>query len=211
MASSQQRKLRAVVLDCEMVQIGMRNELIKLCAVDLLSCKVILNKLIRPSGKVRKWRTDIHGITSAHVEEAISQGQALPGWKEAREELWKLIDQDTILIGHALHHDLEVLRIVHSRIVDSAILASAAVGLQNPRWGLEKLYKELVGLEIRTNDGKIHDCLEDVMATREVVLWCLQHKQELEAWGKAKKAEALQKEEARKAARERAETGRSRN
>lgn len=194
-----------------MVQIGIQNELIQLCAVDFLSGDVIINKLARPSGKVRRWHSNIHGITSAHVEAAISQGQALSGWKEAREELWKFIDKDTILVGHALYNDLGVLRIVHNRVVDSAILASGAVGQQNPQWGLETLCKELAGLKIRKNDRKTHDCLEDVMATREVVLWCLQHKQELEAWGKVKKVEVLERQEARKAAREKTEAERSKN
>lgn len=209
--SPQNPKLRAVALDCEMVQIGIQNELIQLCAVDFLSGDVIINKLARPSGKVRRWHSNIHGITSAHVEAAISQGQALSGWKEAREELWKFIDKDTILVGHALYNDLGVLRIVHNRVVDSAILASGAVGQQNPQWGLETLCKELAGLKIRKNDRKTHDCLEDVMATREVVLWCLQHKQELEAWGKVKKVEVLERQEARKAAREKTEAERSKN
>jgi hypothetical protein len=53
-------------------------------------------------------------------------------------------------------------------------------------------------LEIRNNKGRVHDCLEDVLATREVVLWCTQNKQKLEAWAEVKKLELPHDEEQRK-------------
>ncbi|KAE8454688.1 hypothetical protein EG329_000311 [Mollisiaceae sp. DMI_Dod_QoI] len=181
---------------------GLRSAVILICAVDFFTGAVLLNKLVSPGEKVRDWRTEIHGIKGSAMKYAISQGQALAGWKEAREELWKLMDQNTILIGHALQHDLDVLRMVHTRVVDSAILARNAVGMYNRQWGLQKLCKELLGIEIRNNEGGVHDCLEDVLATREVVLRCTQQREELEAWADAKILELNAEEERRKAARE---------
>ena len=137
------------------------------------------------------------------MEEAVSQGQALAGWAGARAELWKLIDQDTILIGHALQHDLDVLRMAHTRIVDSAILARNAVGTFKNDWGLQRLSKELLGVQIRDNEGAVHDCLEDVLATRAVVLCCVQDNAKLEAWAEAKRVELTREKELKKAARER--------
>jgi DNA polymerase III epsilon subunit-like protein len=84
---------------------------------------------------------------------------------------------------------------VHGRVVDSAVVAAEASGLfgglgggggvekKITRWaGLEKLCKELLGVRIRGKGGKAHDSLEDVLATREVVLWCLRNPEELRLW-----------------------------
>jgi hypothetical protein len=86
----------------------------------------------------------------------------------------------------------------HTRVVHSAILA---VGMYNFQWGLQRLCKELLSLEIRNNKGGAHDCLEDVLATREVVLWCTQNKQKLEAWAEVEKLKLTHEKEQRKAAR----------
>ncbi|TGO47939.1 hypothetical protein BCON_0257g00010 [Botryotinia convoluta] len=55
---------------------------------------------------------------------------------------------------------------------------------------------ELLKLEIRKNKGAIHDCLEDVLATREVVICCTQNKDAFQNWAKFKEIEEtkLQKE-----------------
>lgn len=135
------------------------------------------------------------------MKKAISQGRALSGWSEAREKLWSVIDRDTILVGHALQHDLDVLRMVHTRVVDSAILTRNAVGMNSGQWGLQRLCKELLSLQIRQNEGGVHDCLEDVLATRELVLWCTQNKAELDVWAEAKRAELVREEEKRAALR----------
>lgn len=202
-ASPQNPKSRAITLDCEMAEVkGLRSEVILICAVDYFTGAVLLNKLVHPGERVHDWRTRIHGITDAAMKKAVSQGRALAGWTEARAELWKLVDQNTILIGHALQHDLDVLRMVHTRIVDSAILARNAVGTYNRQWGLQRLCKELLSLEIRNNKGGVHDCLEDVLSTREVVLLCTRNKQKFEAWAEAKKLELTRQEEQKKAARQ---------
>lgn len=102
-ASPQKSTFRAITLDCEMAQVkGLRSEVILICAIDYFTGAVLLIRLVRPGERVRDWRTKIHGITDAAMEKAVSQGHALAGWTEARAELWKLIDQDTILVGHAL-------------------------------------------------------------------------------------------------------------
>jgi DNA polymerase III epsilon subunit-like protein len=181
---------------------GLRSEVILVCAVDYFTGAVLLNRVVDPGEKVRDWRTKIHGITEAAMKAAVSSGQALAGWAGARAELWKLIDQDTILIGHALQHDLDVLRMVHTRIVDSAILARNAVSTFKNQWGLQRLCEELLGTKIRDNRGAVHDCFEDVLATRALVLYCVQNNAKLEAWAEAKRLQLTRERELKKAARE---------
>ena len=192
-------KFKAVVLDCEMAETThFKNKVILVCAVDYFTGAVLLEKLVNPSAPIRNWRASIHGITNDTMRKAVMGKTALSGWKEARAQLWQLIDRDTILVGHALQHDLDVLRMVHTRVVDSAILARNAVGMYSVQWGLPRLCEQLLGVHIRVNKGHIHDCLEDVMATREVVLWCTSHGDEFAAWADAHRVELLEKEMARK-------------
>lgn len=118
-------KCSAVALDCEMVDVvgydGLWREVAKISAVDFLSGETVLNTLVLPIAKVRRWKTEITGITSQTMSEARAQGHTLEGWTEARSELWRHIDAETVLVGQSLHYDLEVLGILHSRILDSAI------------------------------------------------------------------------------------------
>lgn len=207
----------AVVLDCEMAGTVPRNksEAISLCAIDLLTGEVLMRTLIEPRRRVINWRTPITPITSAAMRSAAARGQALRGSDAARAALFEHIDANTVLIGQSVKFDLAALGVVHWRIVDSAILAAEAVfggdGTKRfPRmWGLETLCRELLGLEIRRpvtgggggngsssngGDATTHDSLEDTLATREVVLWCLRHPAELGAWGLHTRAAFYSKE-----------------
>lgn len=171
-----------------------RSEAILVCAVDYFTGHVLLNRLIQPHEDVRDWRTPIHGITPAAMKTAVAQGRALSGWTDARAAVWNLIDRDTILLGHALQHDLDVLRMIHTRVVDSAVLARNAVGKYSVQWGLQRLCRDLAGVEIRQNRGGVHDCLEDVLATREVISSCLLKKAEFDVWAEARRQEIVRKE-----------------
>jgi len=65
------------------------------------------------------------------MNDASRDGKALDGWEAARQEVWKFIDADTIIIGHAVKNDLDVLGMIHHQIVDSAILAKYVSGGHN--------------------------------------------------------------------------------
>lgn len=188
---------KAVVLDCEMVGVqGGANELVSLTAVDFLTGEMIVNSLVKPQQPVVDWRTQIHGISPAGLVMARAQGLTLDGWQAARAELFRQIDQDTVLIGQSLQYDLDALHIRHSRVVDSAILASEAVfgSKGKPRYwglGLKDLCSELLGLKIREgaplSASNVHEGLEDVLAAREVVLYCLEQPKEFNTWAKGKR------------------------
>jgi DNA polymerase III epsilon subunit-like protein len=197
-ASAEEPKFLAVTLDCEMAGIASgASEAILLCVTDYVTGALILNRFVCPREKITQMRSSIHGISKSTLDDAISQGQALPGWEGARSELWKYIDDNTILVGHALEHDLDALRIIHPHVVDSGILSRNAVGIRRIRWGLQTLCPELLNFEIRKNKGGIHDCLEDVSATREVVLFCTQNKEAFQSWAEAKKSEEIRLEKER--------------
>ncbi|KAI1763208.1 ribonuclease H-like protein [Hypoxylon sp. FL1150] len=191
---------KAIAIDCEMVAVeGGKNELALLCAVDLFSGEVLIESLVLPTEHVKDWRSRYSGITPSMMNAARVSGKALNGWPAARAKLFEFADADTILVGHSLNNDLKVLHIYHMQIVDSCILVAEAVfgkgKMMERKWGLKTLSRELLGVRIQSSK-KGHDCLEDTLASRELVLWCLKQPEQLEAWaGKALVQYKIKKEE----------------
>ncbi|KAJ5119111.1 hypothetical protein N7526_010748 [Penicillium atrosanguineum] len=195
-----QKRRRAVVLDCEMVQVeGNCRELAYLTAVDFLTNEILIDNYVQPTKRVWSWNTRYSGISCAEMNRARAEGRALNGWQHARQVLWEYVDADTVLMGHSLQNDLKVLGFYHSRIVDSQILTSEAVSILLPsdmaltrRWGLKTLAKELLEDDIQVGK-KGHSALEDTLATRDVVIWCLRNRELLEAWAKRNRDEEVRK------------------
>ena len=190
----------AVVLDCEMVGVkGGASELAQLCVVDLLTAEVLVNSLVEPTKQVVDWRTKYSGIRANDMMLAIRNNRALRGWKEAQMELSKYIDSNTLLIGHALQHDLKALHLIHYRVMDTSIMTRLAVSQECIRsWSLKTLCAELANRAIQNHGAKGHDCLEDTLATREVFLQCILQPEELERWASKRLVEEQVKALARK-------------
>lgn len=191
-------KCPAVALDCEMADVigadGLWREVIKVSAVDFLSGETLLDTLVLPTAKVRRWKTEITGITDRMMTEARARGQSVRGWAEARSELWQHIDASTVLIGQSLHHDLEVLGMLHTQIVDSAILAAKAIDLPSAKtFELMKMCKEILNVDVQCINGGLHDCLEDALASRELVLDFIYRPEKLQTWALLKREEELER------------------
>ncbi|KAL4966367.1 ribonuclease H-like domain-containing protein [Aspergillus stella-maris] len=187
---------KALALDCEMVLVeGERTELAFLSVVDFFTGDVLINNYVKPTKRVINWSTRYSGITRTAMNAAIAAGQALDGWPGAQQALWQYADAETILIGHSLHNDLKALRIIHPKIVDSAILTAEPVFNPGPEerlrriWALKTVAEALLGRVIQTGGKNGHDCLEDTYATRDVVIWCLLHPDQLSAWARNAKVE----------------------
>lgn len=187
--SSLTSKYRAIALDCEMaggrLGGGLVDQLIQLTAIDYITGEVLISALVNPTLEIRQWRTNIHGVTHSMVLQATRDGTALRDAFHARELLFSLMNRETILVGHALHHDLNVLKIAHDRCVDSEILAKAAINRgQRDGIGLKKLCESLMGLSVQRMAN--HSCLEDSFAAREAVIYMTSHPEELAVWAEAK-------------------------
>jgi hypothetical protein len=182
-------KRQAIVIDCEMVEVeGRRNELAFLSAIDFLTGEVLIDNFVCPASTVTDWRSNVSGVTPDAMALAVAENRALYGWQEARQALWMHADSETVFVGHSLNHDLDVLGILHHRVVDSSILTSQATFPDCPPnrrlkrlWGLKKLTKAFLGCDIQTSPEG-HSSLEDAFATREVVLCCLRNPGLLRTW-----------------------------
>ena len=191
-------KRRAIALDCEMVGLTEgRDALARLSAVDFMTGEVLIDQLVVPTEHVVDWRTRWSGVSRAKMQAAREAGEAIEGgWAAARTLLSTLADSDTVLVGHALHHDLRALRITHDRIVDSSIVyAEEVFGCgdasedqskkdQRPQrlYGLRRLCKEVLGIAVQAGGRTGHDGLEDALATRELTLRYLVWPAEVRAW-----------------------------
>ncbi|KAJ6114521.1 hypothetical protein N7486_000299 [Penicillium sp. IBT 16267x] len=194
--SPAQLKRKAIVMDCEMVSLSRgRMELAFLTAIDFLTGEILINHYVQPRGEVVNWNTQYSGVTRQAMTEAMCSGKGLQ-WEEARDRLRSFADSDTVLVGHALFNDLNVLHFTHLRIVDSSILTCDAVFPDHPVekpipriWGLKVLTKELLGYSIQ--GSKLgHSALEDSRATRDLVMLCLEDPKKVRQWGiKTRQAE----------------------
>jgi hypothetical protein len=181
------------------------SELVRLCAVDFLSGEILVDIYVVPEQEVVAWRTKFSGVTKALLQEMKRQGRTVDGWQAARKLLWQHVDEDTILIGHSLYHDLKVLGMIHTRVVDSEIVTREAAGEScNRSWSLKSLCQQFLGTEIQTG-ATGHDCLEDTFAAREILLWCFNHPDRLITWAEVergliatKKAEKLEAKKEKK-------------
>lgn len=189
-------RCKAVVLDCEMSGTAEgESELVFVTAIDFFTGKTLVDSIVSPSRPIVDWRSNFHGITAGKMAVAKAQKQALEGFEAARAELWKHVDEDTIVIGQSVNNDLESLRTIHHRIVDTAVLASEACfggGAKPKYWGLglKDLCNDLLGMKIREagpSGSSNHDSLEDVLACREVLLYMLEHHEEFLTWAGRKR------------------------
>ncbi|KAJ6028020.1 hypothetical protein N7540_003596 [Penicillium herquei] len=183
-----QRKREAIVIDCEMVEVtDGRREVAFMTALDFLTGEILINHYVQPRSKVINWNSRYSGVVPSAMRAAISSGYALT-WNEARNLLCRYGDTETVLVGHALNNDLDVLGIVHLSIVDSCILTCDAVfpdlssDKAQPRsWALKTLTKEFLGYDIQASKYG-HSALEDAYATRQVVAWCITQTDQLNDW-----------------------------
>ncbi|KAF5005223.1 hypothetical protein FDECE_8344 [Fusarium decemcellulare] len=153
-----------VVIDCEMAADA---ELIKLSLVDYLTGEILINKLVWPDVKVTNWNTPHSGVTGKEMYKARKEKTCIFGRKKAREEIWKFVGPKTIVVGHATNNDLSALRWIHPRVIDTQIVESNIVDEPNGL-SLKSLVLEHLRKVIQSR-GKGHDCLEDAMATRDLL------------------------------------------
>ena len=111
---------RLIAIDCEMVDVteakqATRKALARLSAVDA-SGAVLIDELVQPPVPVSDYLTQWSGI-SARMLEGVTTTLA-----DAQQMLLRCMGgSDCILVGHGLENDLHALRMVHDRVVDTAV------------------------------------------------------------------------------------------
>ncbi|KAL0932637.1 3'-5' exonuclease [Colletotrichum truncatum] len=136
----------AVALDCEMgVAFDGESELIRLTLIDYFTSEILLDSLVYPTVRMQHYNTRYSGVSRQDMNEARDKGKCLiGGLAAAREEVWRWVGPETIVIGHAVQNDLASLRWIHPLVVDSLILATAAKAEQEKMAEEEEERKKVV-------------------------------------------------------------------
>jgi RNA exonuclease 1 len=169
-----------VAFDCEMGYTTRGLEVIRVSAAKWPSGDKLLDILVRPIGYILDLNTRFSGVTPKEFlnspEYHVDNPSALrsdtlhiaSSPSAARDVLFSFISPSTPLLGHAIENDLNVLRIIHPTIIDTAMLYPHRAGLPY-RIGLKVLAKDHLHQDIQIAGSSGHDSLEDAKATGDLV------------------------------------------
>ncbi|KAK6514384.1 RNA exonuclease 3 [Arthrobotrys conoides] len=164
---------KAICMDCEMAFTTKGFEVIRLTATRFPTYEPIVDILVQPYGEILDLNTRFSGVTQEQFDTALPySSSSLPNKDdpkillrassplEARDILFTHIDSSTIIIGHSLDNDLKCMRIIHPRVVDTALLyRHRAPGM---RFSLKHLVRVHLGRYIQSNENaEGHDSMED--------------------------------------------------
>uniref|UniRef100_UPI00398E3FD3 RNA exonuclease 1 homolog isoform X1 n=1 Tax=Pristiophorus japonicus TaxID=55135 RepID=UPI00398E3FD3 len=154
----------AFALDCEMCYTKQGLELTRLTVINS-DLKVVYDTFIKPDNKVIDYNTRFSGVTEADMESTTIT------IRDVQAVLLNMFSAGTILIGHSLESDLFALKLIHSIVVDTAIVFPHRLGLPYKR-ALKNLMADYLRRIIQDNvEG--HDSSEDASACMELMMWRL--------------------------------------
>lgn len=151
------KSLEAVGIDCEMGFTTRGFELLRITAIDFFSGEEVIDILVRPKGKVLDLNTRWSGIANIK-EEAVS-------FEDSITLLGEILDSNTILVGHGLENDMNAMRLIHPKIVDTAVLFPRHKATPTFRFALKQLAFQYLGRNIQVGE---HDSGEDSLAAIDV-------------------------------------------
>lgn len=147
-------------LDCEMCFTTKGFELVKVALVDLLGNQVYYS-LVYPEHEVVDYNTRFSGVSEKDFKNSGAKN-----FKKVQEEVLKLIQTDTIIIGHGLENDLRALKIIHYLVVDTSIVYPHHHGFPSRRT-LKDIAEEVLGRKIQEGG---HNPVEDANVCVELIL-----------------------------------------
>jgi len=156
----------AIAIDCEMCatkcpETGKMDHkaLCRLSVVNAVNpAEVLIDTLVKPQWPVTDYRTWVNGIKETHlknVQFTIEHAQAF---------MKALCSQETVIIGHAVHNDLEALKMKHYCVVDSAMLLKVKDD-ENRTPSLKDSVKTLLDQDM----PKTHDSVNDARVSLAVM------------------------------------------
>ncbi|XP_038571339.1 RNA exonuclease 1 homolog [Micropterus salmoides] len=149
-------------LDCEMCYTRQGLELTRVTVIDS-EMKVIYDTFVKPESKVVDYNTRFSGVTAEDLESVTIS------LRDVQAVLLSMFSAESILIGHSLESDLLALKLIHSSVVDTAIVFPHRLGLPYKR-ALRNLMADHLKRIIQDNvEG--HDSSEDASACMELMIW----------------------------------------
>ncbi|XP_054646674.1 RNA exonuclease 1 homolog [Dunckerocampus dactyliophorus] len=151
-------------LDCEMCYTKQGLELTRVTVINS-DLKVIYDTFVKPENKVVDFNTRFSGVTAEDLENATIT------LRDVQAVLLSMFSAESILLGHSLESDLVALKLIHSSVVDTAIVFPHRLGLPYKR-ALRSLMADHLKRIIQDSvEG--HDSSEDALACMELMMWKL--------------------------------------
>lgn len=154
-----------MALDCEFVGVGPNGEGDALARVSLINFHgdVILDQYVKPQEAVTDYRTAVSGVKPGHIH-----GRNARPFKQVQRQVAELI-KERILVGHAVHNDLQVLLLSHPKhLLRDTSKFKGLCPDGRPR-SLKNLALEVLGMQIQRGE---HNSVEDARATLALYKKC---------------------------------------
>ncbi|NP_001121457.1 putative RNA exonuclease NEF-sp [Xenopus tropicalis] len=152
-------------LDCEMCLTDKGSELTRISLVDA-SGSCIMDELVKPDNTIRDYMTRYSGITRKLLLPVKTK------LKDVQQKLKSVLPPDAVLVGHSLDNDLRALQMIHTSVIDTALLFAREYGR---KFRLKFLAQAVLGREIQTDDVMGHCPAEDARAALNLAQYFIQH------------------------------------
>uniref|UniRef100_A0A8C6V706 REX1, RNA exonuclease 1 homolog n=1 Tax=Neogobius melanostomus TaxID=47308 RepID=A0A8C6V706_9GOBI len=149
-------------LDCEMCYTKQGLELTRVTVIDS-QLKVIYDTFVKPASKVVDYNTRFSGVTEEDLQNVTIT------LRDVQAVLLSMFSAESILLGHSLESDFLALKLIHSSVVDTAIVFPHRLGLPFKR-ALRNLMADHLKRIIQDSIGG-HDSSEDASACMELMIW----------------------------------------
>ena len=158
---------KVFAIDCEMVETQAGSELAHVTVIDD-HLVVVYKTLVKPDHPIIDYRTGSTGLTKECMAGASTR------LVDVQAKLLGMINGSTILIGHALEHDLRALKLIHGTVVDTSIVFKHPNYPQNQsnKYSLKELTRRVLHRDIQLGQ---HDSEEDAVASFQLMLWKIQN------------------------------------
>lgn len=147
-----------VAMDCEMVGVGGEEDRSVLARVSIVNYNgaQVYDSFVRPKEFVTDWRTKVSGVSPKNMPTARS-------FEEVQASVAEIL-KDSVLVGHAIKNDLDVLMIGHPKkdIRDTSRFIGFRKYASGRTPSLKKLASEVLGVQIQSG---AHSSVEDARAT----------------------------------------------
>ncbi|KAL6762145.1 hypothetical protein V8C86DRAFT_3130968 [Haematococcus lacustris] len=169
-SSEQNQVPRLLALDCEMCETEAEQHcLLGLSLVDQQGA-VLYKTLVKPRDRVLDYRTEFTGLTAMDLEDVnTTRSQARARVKALLLQSVRNGGPPSVLVGHALHHDLRALRLDHLPFIDTSLIFSYA-GLPDCTPALRDLSRLVLGQDMAVRSQGRHDSSEDAGVALRLVL-----------------------------------------
>jgi RNA exonuclease 1 len=147
-------------LDCEMVETVSGKELARVSLIDHCG-RVLYDSIVLPESEITDYITQYSGITAKMIRECRTT------FKEAQRQVLAFLDENSILVGHAIDNDLRCLRLVHERIIDTSDIFPHPNGYPS-KHSLVFLLQRVLRETLDREGG--HDSVDDARATLRIAM-----------------------------------------